>query len=104
MDVPHALAGRDHGPQGMHPRSVYRMLRRITIGLTIGAALSAGPAADAFAFSGGVSHVVTHPIAMSTSVSSDHASARPDADASQHLGIAHVSDETSAPHRVVLDR
>ena len=80
------------------------MLRRIMIGLATGAALSAGPAADAFAFSGGVSHVVTHPIAMSPSVPSDHASARPDADASQHLGVAHVSDETSAPHRVVLDR
>jgi len=81
------------------------MLRRIMIGLATGAALSAGPAADAFAFSGGVSHVGTHPVAMSTSVPSDYAAAvRPDADASQHLGVAHVSDETSAPHRVVLDR
>ena len=87
MDVPRALAGRDHGLQGMHPRSVYRMLRRITIGLAIGAALSAGPTADAFAFSGGVSHVVTHSLAMSPSVPSDHAAAvRPDADANQHLG------------------
>ena len=63
------------------------MLLRITIGLAIGAALSAGPAADAFAFSGGVAHVVTHPLAMSTSVPTEHAAAvRLDADASQHLG------------------
>jgi hypothetical protein len=63
------------------------MLRRITIGLAIGAVLSAASAADAIAFSGGVAHVVTHPLAVSTSVPTDYAAAvRADADASQHLG------------------
>jgi hypothetical protein len=63
------------------------MLRRITIGLAIGAALSAASVPDAFAFSGGVAHVVTHPLPVRTSVPTDYAAAvRADADASQHLG------------------
>jgi len=37
------------------------MLAKIMIVLVTAAALTAGPTADAFAFSGGVSHVVTHP-------------------------------------------
>ena len=37
------------------------MLAKIMIVFVTAAALAAGPTADAFAFSGGVSHVVTHP-------------------------------------------
>jgi hypothetical protein len=37
------------------------MLAKIMIVLVTAAALTAGPTADAFAFSGGVSHVITHP-------------------------------------------
>jgi len=37
------------------------MLAKIMIVVVTAAALAAGPTADAFAFSGGVSHVVTHP-------------------------------------------
>ena len=37
------------------------MLAKIMIVFMTAAALTAGPTADAFAFSGGVSHVVTHP-------------------------------------------
>jgi hypothetical protein len=39
------------------------MLAKIMIVVVTAAALAAGPTADAFAFSGGVSHVVTHPAA-----------------------------------------
>jgi len=38
------------------------MLGKITIVLATAAALTAGLTANAFAFSGGVSHVVTHPL------------------------------------------
>jgi hypothetical protein len=37
------------------------MLAKSMIVVVTAAALAAGPTADAFAFSGGVSHVVTHP-------------------------------------------
>ena len=37
------------------------MLAKIMIVFVTAAALTAEPTADAFAFSGGVSHVVTHP-------------------------------------------
>jgi hypothetical protein len=40
------------------------MLVKIMIVFVTAAALTAGLTAGAFAFSGGVSHVVTHPIAM----------------------------------------
>jgi hypothetical protein len=46
------------------------MLAKIMIIFVTAAVLAAGPTADAFAFSGGVSHVVTHPI--STAASGDH--------------------------------
>jgi hypothetical protein len=42
------------------------MLRRMIIGLVTTAAVAAGLAGNAFAFSGGVSHVVAHPVAMAT--------------------------------------
>jgi hypothetical protein len=37
------------------------MLAKMMIVFVTAAALTAGPTGDAFAFSGGVSHVVTHP-------------------------------------------
>jgi hypothetical protein len=40
------------------------MLRKIMIVFATAAALAAGLTANAFAFSGGVSHVVTHPVSM----------------------------------------
>ena len=43
-----------------------RMSRKIIIVLVVAAALAAGPTANAVAFSGGVPHVVTHPLAMTT--------------------------------------
>jgi hypothetical protein len=62
------------------------MLRRITIGLLTAAAVVAGPTAHAFAFSGGVSHVVTHPLAVSTTMPTEHsADVRLDADANHYL-------------------
>jgi hypothetical protein len=42
------------------------MLTKIMSVFVTAAALSAGLTADAFAFSGGASHVVTHPLAMMT--------------------------------------
>jgi hypothetical protein len=46
------------------------MLARIMIVFVTAATLSAGLTADAFAFSGGVSHVVTHP--ASRAAGADH--------------------------------
>jgi hypothetical protein len=42
------------------------VLGKITMVLVTAAALTAGLTANAFAFSGGVSHVVTHPVAITT--------------------------------------
>jgi hypothetical protein len=42
------------------------MLRRMIIGLVTTAAVGTGLTGNAFAFSGGVSHVVTYPVAMTT--------------------------------------
>ena len=68
------------------PKECCRMLRRITIGLLTAAAVLAGPTAHAFAFSGGVSHVVTHPLAVSTTMPTEHpADVRLDADANHYL-------------------
>jgi hypothetical protein len=44
------------------------VLGKITMVLVTAAALTAGLTANAFAFSGGVSHVVTHPVAMTTGI------------------------------------
>jgi hypothetical protein len=44
------------------------MLGKITIVLATAAALTAGLTANAFAFSGGVSHVMTRPVAMTTGI------------------------------------
>ena len=43
------------------------MLRKVTLIFVTAAALVAGATTNAFAFSGGVSHVVTHPVAPDTS-------------------------------------
>ena len=53
------------------------MLRRIMIGLLTIASLGAGSTVHAFAFSGGVAHVVTHPLAVSTTMLTQHQPASP---------------------------
>jgi hypothetical protein len=44
------------------------VLGKITMVFMTAAALTAGLTANAFAFSGGVSHVVMHPVAMTTGI------------------------------------
>ena len=56
------------------------MLAKIMIVFVTAAALTAEPTADAFAFSGGVSHVVTHP------ATSDQGAAGAEAVQGRHVG------------------
>jgi len=65
------------------------MLRRILFGLLTAAAVGAGPTAHAFAFSGGVAHVVTHPIAVSAEIgipTDPQAAVRLDTEPCHHVG------------------
>jgi hypothetical protein len=83
------------------------MLHRMIIGLVTAAAVAAGLIGNAFAFSGGVSHVVAHPVAMTT----DAVAAMPsDATAAVRLRDVHelprepswvaTGDIGPAPYRV----
>ena len=53
------------------------MLRRLMIGLLTIASLGAGSTVHAYAVFGGVAHVVTHPLAVSTTMLTEHQLASP---------------------------
>jgi hypothetical protein len=83
------------------------MLRRMIISLVTTAAVAAGLTGNAFAFSGGVSHVVAHPVPMTT----DAVAAMPsDATAAARLRDVHelshqpswmaTEDMSPAPYQV----
>jgi hypothetical protein len=77
------------------------MLTKIMTVFVTAAALAAGPTADAVAFSGGVSHVVTHPLAMTTAAVTAMPITRPTAairrrDVCQHHGPQRMASTTLA--------
>lgn len=68
------------------------MLHRTMIGLVTAAAVAAGLTGNAFAFSGGVSHVVAHPVAMTT-----HAVAAMPSDATAAVRLCDVHELSRQP-------
>ena len=69
----HAIGYSMHKRPAYHPADDFQPVIFVAEApLLTAAAVVAGPTAHAFAFSGGVSHVVTHPLAMSTTMPTEH--------------------------------